>query len=126
MKTTYKCLCCGYSELLTFQKEEYSEVKVCPQCNGAFVDVWKLEKYKRKGTPLLQIELKDINSVPVVFYKGERIDFKDRVSFDYKTDNHRETNPNYIHIEYHDDEGGGINIKTIQHNQPIGIEESVL
>jgi hypothetical protein len=78
---------------------------------------------REKETPLLQIELTDINSVPVVFYKGERIDFKARVSFDYKTDNSRETNPNYIHIEYHDDEGGGINTKTIQHNHPICEEE---
>ncbi|TKI74458.1 hypothetical protein FC701_36350 [Bacillus mycoides] len=28
-------------------KEEYQEVTVCPKCNGAFVDVWVMNKYKQ-------------------------------------------------------------------------------
>ncbi|MED2128934.1 hypothetical protein P4V88_27500 [Bacillus thuringiensis] len=41
------CLACDY-QIKTYQapEDEYQEVTVCPKCNGAFVDVWKLEKYK--------------------------------------------------------------------------------
>ncbi|MES5847942.1 MULTISPECIES: hypothetical protein [unclassified Bacillus cereus group] len=42
------CLVCGYQDKVYHSsKEEYQEVTVCPKCNGAFVDMWKLEKYKQ-------------------------------------------------------------------------------
>ncbi|WP_144509087.1 hypothetical protein [Bacillus mycoides] len=45
---TSKCLVCGHQEKVYRQsKEEYQEVTVCPKCNGAFVDVWKLGKYEK-------------------------------------------------------------------------------
>lgn len=37
------CLACGY--LVIALEDEYQEVTVCPKCNGASVDVWKLGKY---------------------------------------------------------------------------------
>ncbi|PEM45575.1 hypothetical protein COF80_32480 [Bacillus toyonensis] len=42
------CLVCDY-QIKTYQSpnDEYREVTVCPKCNGAFVDMWKLEKYKQ-------------------------------------------------------------------------------
>lgn len=44
-----KCLVCGHMDkVYHLFKEEYREVTVCPKCNGAFVDVWKLEKYKQQ------------------------------------------------------------------------------
>nr|WP_256941604.1 helix-turn-helix domain-containing protein [Bacillus thuringiensis] len=43
-----KCLVCDHQDKVYHpSKEEYQEVTVCPKCNGAFVDVWKLEKYKQ-------------------------------------------------------------------------------
>lgn len=39
----------------------------------------------RKGN-LLVIELKDETSVPKVFYKGEEIELKQNISFDWDTD----------------------------------------
>ena len=39
------------------------------------------QKDKKK---LLVIELDDIDSVPTVYYKGEKVDPKDRVEFDWK------------------------------------------
>ncbi|ONG62396.1 hypothetical protein [Bacillus cereus] len=45
---TYKCLVCGHQDRVNYpSKEAYQEVTVCPKCNGAFVDMWKLEKYKQ-------------------------------------------------------------------------------
>lgn len=44
----YQCLCCGHRDRVQGSKEDYSEVKVCPKCNGAFVDVWHIAKYKKQ------------------------------------------------------------------------------
>ncbi|MBX8942485.1 hypothetical protein [Lysinibacillus sp. K60] len=41
-----ECLLCGHSETIFQTKKEYREVCVCPKCNGALVDVWKLHKYQ--------------------------------------------------------------------------------
>lgn len=70
--------------------------------------------------PLLQIELEDIDSVPIVFYKGEALDKKIRVSFDYGTDDDERLCPTYIHIEHFDSNSNSKpNTKIIQHNHPI-------
>ncbi|MED0945394.1 hypothetical protein [Bacillus mycoides] len=69
-----------------------------------------------KEEPLLQIVQSDINSVPVVLYKGGEIEGEVRVSFDWKTNN--QSGP-YIHIEHVDDITERINTKIIQHNHPI-------
>ncbi|MEH7043761.1 hypothetical protein V7055_09900 [Bacillus thuringiensis] len=45
---TSKCLVCSHQDRVDYpSKEEYQEVTVCPKCNGAFVDMFKLEKYKQ-------------------------------------------------------------------------------
>ncbi|TKI97304.1 hypothetical protein FC699_08050 [Bacillus wiedmannii] len=42
------CLVCGHQDKVYHSsKEEYQEVTVCPKCNGAFVDMWKLGKYEK-------------------------------------------------------------------------------
>ncbi|MDF9538100.1 hypothetical protein P5750_22300 [Bacillus cereus] len=42
------CLVCGYQDKVYHSsKEEYQEITVCPKCNGAFVDMWKLGKYEK-------------------------------------------------------------------------------
>lgn len=46
----YQCLCCEHKERLEGKRSDYSEVKVCPKCNGAFVDSFALGKYKKKDT----------------------------------------------------------------------------
>jgi Zn-finger nucleic acid-binding protein len=45
--STYQCLCCEHTERVEGKKEDYSEVKVCPKCKGAFVDLWKIHKYQQ-------------------------------------------------------------------------------
>src|SRR6185312_6435762 len=42
----YECLCCGHQDKVQGKRKDYSEVKVCPKCNGAFVDIWEIAKYK--------------------------------------------------------------------------------
>ncbi|EOP80878.1 TPA: hypothetical protein QCY76_000591 [Bacillus cereus] len=45
-----KCLVCGHMDKVYHpSKEEYQEVTVCPKCNGAFVDVWVINNYKRQS-----------------------------------------------------------------------------
>lgn len=120
------CLACDY-QIKTYQspEDEYQEVTVCPKCNGAFVDVWKLVKYKQLNDtkePLLQITQLDIDAVPTVLYKGEQVKGKVRISFDWKTDGYHHKSGPYIHIEHIEDSTKCINTKIIQHNHPFAEE----
>lgn len=43
-----QCLVCNHiGTVIHANKEDYSEVSVCPKCNGAFVDTFKLCKYEK-------------------------------------------------------------------------------
>lgn len=42
----YRCLHCGRNGIIGCKKTEYKEVTICPDCNGLYVDLWKVEKYK--------------------------------------------------------------------------------
>lgn len=43
-----ECLVCEHNEMVYHEsKEDYQEVRVCPKCNGAFVDVFKICKYEK-------------------------------------------------------------------------------
>ncbi|MER2048153.1 MAG: hypothetical protein ABTA23_07945 [Solibacillus sp.] len=69
-----QCLVCDHEGMVFHNsKEDYQEVNVCPKCKGAFVDTWKLAKYKRderkgqsirlgvdKDTDKLQLKLRAI------------------------------------------------------------------
>ncbi|MBG9749728.1 hypothetical protein ABD81_01900 [Bacillus thuringiensis] len=124
---TSKCLVCGHQDRVNYpSKEEYQEVTVCPKCNGAFVDMWKLEKYKQSNKtvePLLTITLSDIDAKPIVHYKGKQIDRKLRVAFDWETQSINKINRTYIHIEHVPSENKRFNTEVIQHNHPIVEEE---
>ncbi|PFN17928.1 hypothetical protein [Bacillus cereus] len=125
---TSKCLVCGHQDRVSYPpKEEYQEVTVCPKCNGAFVDMYKLEKYKQSNEtvePLLTITLTDIDAKPIVHYKGKQIDRKLRVAFDWETQSIDKINRTYIHIEHVPSDNKRFNTEVIQHNHPI-VEEQV-
>lgn len=58
----YKCLSCEHTDPVRGKRREYSEVRLCPKCNGLFVDIWNLEKYKhlkpkRKPVGELKIDI---------------------------------------------------------------------
>lgn len=124
---TSKCLVCGHQDRVNYpSKEEYQEVTVCPKCNGAFVDMWKLEKYKQSNEtvePLVTITLTDIDAKPLVHYKGKQIDRKLRVAFDWETQTIDKINRTYIHIEHVPSDNKRFNTEVIQHNHPIVEEE---
>lgn len=74
--------------------------------------------------PLLVITLFDIDSVPVVHYKGKQIDRKLRVAFDWETQSIDKINQTYIHIEHVPSDKKRFNTEVIQHNCPI-VKEKV-
>ncbi|EEM44813.1 hypothetical protein bthur0005_53510 [Bacillus thuringiensis serovar pakistani str. T13001] len=119
---------CGHQDRVNYpSKEEYREVTVCPKCNGAFVDVFKLEKYQQSNEtvePLLTITLSDIDAKPIVHYKGKQIDRKLRVAFDWETQLIDKINRTYIHIKHVPSDNKRFNTEVIQHNHPI-VEEQV-
>ncbi|PEE79395.1 hypothetical protein CN543_29780 [Bacillus toyonensis] len=122
------CLACDY-QIKTYQapEDEYQEVTVCPKCNGAFVDVFKLEKYKQSNETvksLFTITLTDIDAMPMVHYKGKQIDRKLRVAIDWEAQLINKINRTYIHIEYVPSDNKSCNTEIIQHNHPI-VEEQV-
>ncbi|PEF34687.1 hypothetical protein [Bacillus wiedmannii] len=125
-KVSRCCLVWDY-QIKTYQspEDEYQEVIVCPKCNGAFVDMYRLEKYKQSNEtvePLLQIVQLDIDAVSVELYKGEEIEGKVRIIFDWKTDGQYHKSVLYIHIEHVEDSKKYINTKIIQRNHPIAEE----
>lgn len=69
------CLACDY-QIKTYQspEDEYQEVTVCPKCNGDFVDVWHLSKYKNQkhndNNPLEQKEAKYIKGNKITLVDG--------------------------------------------------------
>ncbi|GCF83389.1 hypothetical protein [Bacillus cereus] len=127
---TSKCLASGHQDRVNYpSKEEYQEVTFCPKCNDAFVGMFKLGKYKQSDDikdneePLLTITLKDIDAVPIVHYKGEQIDRKLRVAFDWEAQSMDKINRTYIHVEHVPTDNKCCNTEIIQHNHPIAGEQ---
>ncbi|PGM96010.1 hypothetical protein [Bacillus cereus] len=83
----------------------------------------KLIDELKQPEPLITITLSDIDSVPMVYYKGEWIDRKLRVGFDWETRSIDKINRTYIHIEHVPADNKRFNTEIIQHNHPIVKEE---
>ncbi|MCO4849955.1 hypothetical protein [Bacillus vallismortis] len=56
--------------------------------------------FQPKPSPLLQIELDEIDSVPRVFYKGEKITNRIAVDFEWRTRESDKVGSAYIHLKY--------------------------
>ncbi|MGG4324053.1 hypothetical protein [Bacillus sonorensis] len=65
---------------------------------------YSTETPSKKATPLLQIELEDIDSVPRVFYKGKEVKDKVRVDFSFLPNDDAGFHPTHIDFEYIDRE----------------------
>ncbi|HFJ9286766.1 TPA: hypothetical protein ACGW44_004703 [Bacillus toyonensis] len=65
------CLACDY-QIKTYisPEEEYQEVTVCPKCNGAFVDMFRLVKYEKhiKQHKECDHKYQVLNSETISFY----------------------------------------------------------
>lgn len=112
---------CDIERLLDYEKEfslmEHGETKST------------MDEDLYRCVPLLQIKLDDINSVPEVYYNGDKIDKKVRVSFDWKTrEDVYDYNSPYIHVEYADfkEEIDYCGTKTIQHNHPFKMDKQLM
>lgn len=46
----YICLSCSNEETIRCSKEDYKEINVCPNCNGALVDIFKAAQYRKENT----------------------------------------------------------------------------
>ncbi|PEZ62568.1 hypothetical protein CN324_21575 [Bacillus anthracis] len=105
--------------LLDLKPIEFLMKVACNQSVNAMLDDCKqMHVVKDENEPLLQIALSDIDSVPIVHYKGEEIKLKKRISFDWKA-NTKCKYGSYIHIEHVEFDKKSINTKIIQHNHPI-------
>jgi len=80
-----QCLVCDHKgTVLHNSKEEYLEVTVCPKCNGAFVDTWKLHKYLNSTNNQMEITMTNPNEPPMIKLNGQVIE--GIISLDYKYD----------------------------------------
>lgn len=85
-----QCLVCNHKgTVLHNSKEEYREVTVCPKCNGAFVDTWKLHKYLNSTNNQIKITMTNPNEPPMIKLNGQAID--GIISLDYKYETKEES-----------------------------------
>ncbi|MBK5495335.1 hypothetical protein [Bacillus sp. TH13] len=92
----------------------------CEQRTNAMLEGCKqMNVVKDENEPLLQIVLSDIDSVPLVHYKGKQIDRRLRVAFDWESQSIDKINQTYIHIEHVPADNKRCNTEVIQHNHPI-------
>ena len=123
VKTQLECM---DNECRTIMFGHFLDGISCVRCGGRTIPkpynpVVKDADYKRepKQEPLLTITLTDIDSKPVVHYKGEQIDRKLRVAFDWESQSIDKINQTYIHIEHVPADNKRCNTEVIQHNHPI-------
>ncbi|ANN30902.1 hypothetical protein A9498_04075 [Bacillus thuringiensis serovar coreanensis] len=106
--------------LLDLEPIEFLMKVVCNQSANAMLDDCKqMNVVKDENEPLLQIVLSDIDSVPIVYYKGKQIDRKLRVAFDWESKSVDKINRTYIHIEHVPSDNKRCNTEIIQHKHPI-------
>lgn len=92
----------------------------CEQRTNAMLEGCKqMNVVKDENESLLQIVLSDIDSVPLVHYKGKQIDRRLRVAFDWESQSIDKINRTYIHIEHVLADNKRFNTEIIQHNHPI-------
>lgn len=65
-----------------------------------------------KKAPLLQIELDDIDSIPHVFYKGERITKRIAIDFEWRTGGADKVGSTYIRIKHGNDLDKALAVET--------------
>lgn len=106
--------------LLDLEPIEVLMKVACEQrTNDMLVDCKQMNVVKGEDEHLLQIVLSDIDSVPIVHYKGKQIDRKLHVAFDWKSKSVDKFDMTYIHIEHVPSDNKRLNTEIIQHNHPI-------
>ncbi|MFY0756261.1 hypothetical protein MHH84_03295 [Bacillus sp. FSL K6-1109] len=75
-------------------------------------DLNNLEAEPLNKPPLLQIELDDIDSIPHVFYKGERITNRIAIDFEWRTGGADKVGSTYIRIKHGNDPDKALAVET--------------
>ncbi|MEC0670453.1 hypothetical protein P8875_09810 [Bacillus haynesii] len=75
-------------------------------------DLNNLEAEPLNKPPLLQIELEDIDSVPRVFYKGEKITNRIAIDFEWRTRGDDKVGSTYIRIKHGNDSDKVLAVET--------------
>ncbi|MED1817341.1 MULTISPECIES: hypothetical protein [Bacillus] len=75
-------------------------------------DLNNLEAEPLNKQPLLQIELDDIDSIPHVFYKGERITNRIAIDFEWRTGGADKVGSTYIRIKHGNDPDKALAVET--------------
>ncbi|MER1250399.1 hypothetical protein NQS42_21460 [Bacillus sp. C10(2022)] len=75
-------------------------------------DLNNLEAEPLNKQPLLQIELDDIDSVPRVFYKGEKITNRIAIDFEWRTGGADKVGSTYIRIKHGNDPDKALAVET--------------
>ncbi|PDY19557.1 hypothetical protein [Bacillus cereus] len=106
--------------LLDLEPIEILMKVACEQRTNAMLEGCKqMNVVKDENEPLLKIVLSDIDSVPLVHYKGKQINRRLRVAFDWESQSIDKINRAYIHIEHVLADNKRFNTEIIQHNHPI-------
>lgn len=111
-----QCLVCDHKgTVLHNSKEEYLEVTVCPKCNGAFVDTWKLHKYLNSTNNQIEITMTNPNEPPIIKLNGQFIDGIISLEYKYETKGETTSGQHNFTVKYLDKESDAI--RTVSANK---------
>lgn len=111
MKYKHKavCLVCDHSEMVYHEsKEDYQEVRVCPKCNGAFIDIWKLPKYKNGTSNEIEICMTNPNRPPIIKLNGQAIEGIVELQYNYVTKDNKSQGYHNFTVKYIDKESHAV------------------
>ena len=113
MKRPYQfkaqCLVCDHKGIVLHNsKEEYQEVSVCPKCNGAFVDTWKLHKYLNNTDNQIEITMTNPNEPPKIKLNGQAIQGIISLEYKYETKDDQSQGQHNFVLKYCDKESNTV------------------
>lgn len=107
MKYRHKaqCLVCGHNDMVFHDsKDDYQEVRVCPKCNGAYVDIWKINKYLYNTDEEIVITMTNPNNPPKIKLNGQAIEGIIGLDYRYKTKDEKSPGQHNFTVKYCDKE----------------------
>lgn len=110
-----ECLSCGHGETIFHTKKEYMEVRVCPKCKGAMVDVWHKNKYLKDTNNQIEITMTNPNKPPIIKLNGQAIDGIISLDYKYETKEEATHGQHNFTVKYHDKESDVI--RTVSANK---------
>ncbi|MGE6515182.1 hypothetical protein [Lysinibacillus sphaericus] len=107
MKCRHKarCLVCGHSDVVLHDsKDDYQEVRVCPKCKGAYVDIWKLQKYMNDTNNQIEIIMNNPNQPPKIKLNDQIIEGIIELQYNYETRDVKSQGKHNFTVKYYDKE----------------------